>query len=473
MVHMLRLLTACFALLTLASAVTAHDQRQRSPNVVVIISDDAGYGDFGAYGGKQIPTPNIDAIAQSGVLFTQGYVCASVCHPSRAGLLTGRYPHRFGQEYNGPNRPESGFSRDQMGLDVAEKTIADAFQELGYRTMEIGKWHMGKADQFNPLQRGFDECFLIESGNRSYFPYKQEVGTSKRIFRNRDMVPEQEIEYVTDSLSDAAVEFIDRQQQTPFFMYLSYTAVHTPMHGKEEDLQAFHEISNKTRRTYAAMFKAMDEGIGRVREAIERNGLTDDTLVVFINDNGGPPGNASNNGPLRGVKGTHFEGGNRVAYLMTLPGVLPAGVTYDQPVSSLDILPTTLAAAGAEPQGHKSLDGVNLLPYLTGEKTERPHPTLYWRRPPGAAIRHGDWKLLRVAGLPTMLFDLANDVGESVDMSHVHPEKTAELAEMLTAWEKDLAPPKWTEGERWANIQRRKHKEAMVDIRRATPTDAQ
>ena len=435
-----------------------------SPNVIVIVSDDAGYADFGAYGGTQFPTPHFDRLAERGVRFTQGYVAASVCHPSRAGLLTGRYPHRFGQEFNGPTSPLPGYTPDQMGLDVDEHTIGDVFRAVGYRTIEIGKWHMGGQPQFNPLRRGFDECFLIQSGNRSYFPYDKPPKDSKRIFRNTVPVPEHEIAYVTDALTDAAVEFIERRSGQPFFMYLSYTAVHTPMQGKPEDLEHFRHIQDKRRRTYAAMFKAMDEGLGRVQGALEAHGISDDTLIVFINDNGGPSGNGSSNAPFRGVKGTHLEGGNRVAYTMTWPAGIEGGRTFDDPVSALDILPTTIAAAGGAPTSDRPIDGVNLLPYLTGQAEGRPHETLYWRRGPGAAIRDGDWKLLRVDTLPAMLFDLASDPTENLNLAERHPEVVERLSAKLEAWEATLAPPKWTTGERWAQKQIDKHRDATRDV---------
>ena len=437
------------------------------PNVVVIVSDDAGYRDFGAFGGRQIPTPHVDQLAADGIRCRQGYVCASVCHPSRVGLLTGRYPHRFGQEFNGPGEPAEGYGPEDMGLDVGERTLGDAFQASGYQTFEVGKWHMGRLPQFHPLRRGFDHCFSIASGNRSYFPISRNPKPAKRIVRDRQPVPEEDIVYVTDTLADAAVDYINAASEKPFLLYVAFTAVHTPMQAKASDIDAFSGIQNRRRRVYAAMMKAMDDGIGRIINTLKERKLYENTLVIFINDNGGPETNASDNGDLRGVKGTHFEGGNRVPFVISWPQRWQPGV-YDHPVSALDVLPTTVAAIGSDYRSAKPLDGVNLVPYLEGTDTGRPHPTLYWRRFPGAAIRDGDWKLLRVDQLPTMLFNLADDPGESINLAGVHPDKVRALTAKLEAWEAEMPISKWTEGERWEKNQRKKHAEAMAGIRSPT-----
>ena len=429
------------------------------PNIVVIVTDDAGYIDFGAYGGAQIPTPHIDSIARNGVRFTQGYVTASVCAPSRAGLLTGRYQQRFGHEFNGPNDPVPGYSLDDMGLDPSEVTVAEALREEGYRTMAVGKWHMGTQERFHPSRHGFDEFFGMLSGGRSYFPIKTEkIAAGRALLRNRDVVPEQEVTYTTDMFSDEAVSFIRRTKEQPFFLYLAYNAVHTPMHAKEEDLAAFPEIEDELRRIYAAMTRSLDEGVGRVLDALDQEGLADDTLLFFINDNGGATNNGSNNGPLRGMKGSKWEGGIRVPFMVRWPGKVPAGMTFDRPVSSLDILATSVNAAQGSLKGDSNLDGVNLLPFLDGRVVGDPHEMLFWRRGVAAAVRAGDWKLIRSESNPTLLFDLAQDLGETENLAPQHPGLVNELLAALEAWERDLAPPKWTEGEKWERNQIMKHR---------------
>ena len=443
------------------------------PNVVVIITDDAGYADFACYGGKQIPTPNIDAIARAGVRLTQAYVSASVCGPSRAGLMTGRYQQRFGHEFNGPGRPQPDYTRADMGLDLRERTFGDAMKALGYRTMAIGKWHLGMGEAYHPLSRGFDEFFGMLGGSRSYFPIRGSVSTGARMMRNRQPVPESELTYTTDDFTAEAVSFIRRNRSRPFFLYLSYNAVHTPMHPRADLLARVKDVEPKARRAYAAMTLALDEGVGKVLAALDESRSADNTLVVLINDNGGATNNASDNGPLRGMKGSKWEGGIRVPMILRFPGHVPAGKTYDAPVISLDILPTCVAAAGARPHGAKGrkLDGVDLLPYLTGRRPGAAHETLFWRRGPAAAVRSGPWKLLRVRGNPTLLFHLGHDLGETKDLAARHPEVVARMTADLARWEKQLAPPKWVEGDRWQRNQVLKHRMDVVgrDAERRLP----
>ncbi len=450
---------AALLIVCLASACSAAEK----PNVIVIITDDMGYIDLGVTGSKDVPTPNMDQLANDGVRFTQGYVTASVCCPSRAGLLTGRYQQRFGHEFNNFAIPINGFGKDDMGLHVDEKTIGDAFGANGYRTMMVGKWHMGDGPKYFPLNRGFDEMFGLKAGSRSYWPIKN-PRDSHAIYKDFDVIDESNLTYLTDNLTTAAVDFIDRHHDKPFFMYLSYTAPHGPMHAKESDLEALARIKDRKRRTYAAMMKSLDEGVGKVRQTLARHGLTENTLIVFINDNGGATGNGSDNGPYRGMKGSKWEGGVRVPYFITWPGRLPKGQTYDHPVSALDIMPTTLAAVGAEWDSALPLDGVNLVPYITGQSTGRPHDTLYWRRGVAAAVRDGDWKLIRSQGNPDLLFNLADDPGERENLADQHPQRVAQLKAKLSAWEKDLAPPRWTEGEKWQRFQVLKHR-MEVDTR--------
>ncbi|MBI9018671.1 MAG: sulfatase-like hydrolase/transferase [Phycisphaerae bacterium] len=443
----------------------------RKPNILVIISDDAGYIDFGCFGGKQFPTPNIDRFARRAVRCTNGYVTASVCGPSRAGLMTGRYQQRFGHEFNGPSSPTPGFTKEDMGLDTQEKTIAQHIKPLGYKTMALGKWHLGSLEKYHPLQRGFDEFYGFLGGSRSYFPLeKKQQNVNAAMRRGDEKIDEvAEIKYLTDDLTAAAIDFIDRNKQEPFFMYLAYNAVHAPMHGKEEIIDQFGEISPKGRRIYAAMTTSLDIGVGKVMDCLAKNKIDKDTLIIFINDNGGATVNSSDNGPLRGMKGSKWEGGIRVPYMLSWKGQLPEGVTYDKPVSSLDILPTAIAAAGGKAEA--KLDGVNLLPYLTGDKKGQPHEILFWRRGVAAAVRQGKWKLIRVKSNPDLLFDLEKDLGETTNIAGKYPQKVKELLAELTNWEKDFPLPKWTEGKYWEDNQIRKHQMDVIgrDMERKYP----
>ena len=424
------------------------------PNVIVILADDAGYADFGVYGSAEFRPPNIDALAHRGIRFTQGYVTASVCAPSRAGLITGRYQQRFGSEFNLPGRSPTAAEAEGRGVALAERTIADYMKDLGYTTAAFGKWHMGETPRHHPNRRGFDEFFGFLSGSRSYFPYPEEQQRASKIFLRND-TPQLEAGYTTDRLTDEAVSFIERHRDRPFFIYLAYNAVHTPMDAKQEQEALFGHIEDERRRKLAAMTLALDEGIGHIMGQLDDLGLTENTLVFFINDNGGARGNASSNGSLQGWKGDKFEGGIRVPFIVQWPGTLPEGVVYEQPVSSLDILPTTLAAAGGTLPGN--LDGVNLLPYLRGEQSERPHETLFWRRGVIAAVRAGDWKLIRIEGYPDMLFNLADDPDERNNVIEQEPERYQALTAALAAWEEGLEEPRWTEAPRWRQAQLDRH----------------
>ena len=436
----------------------------RPPHIVVIVSDDAGYGDFGCYGGSEIPTPAIDQLAASGVRFTQSYVTASVCCPSRAGLLTGRYQQRFGHEFNNPHKPEPGFTQADMGLDLDEQTIGDHLQELGYRTACIGKWHMGIEEHHDPTNRGFDESFGIRGGSRSYWSSKKIKGGGHALRANGEIVPERRISYLTDEFTDAAVDFIDRTleaEDEPLFLYLAYTAPHTPMHAKPDDLAHFEKIRHTKRRIYAAMTKALDDGIAKVRATLQRHEVLDETLIVFINDNGGATNNGSDNGAMRGMKGSKWEGGIRVPMILAWPaGDVPPETVYDRPVSALDVLPTAVRAAGGDPASN--LDGVDLVPFVAGRDKGYPHETLFWRRGVAAACRKGDWKLIRSDGNPDLLFNLADDPREMKNLASQHPVKVAELRTDLSDWEGELEPPRWKEGAKWERFQKLKHRMEVV-----------
>ncbi len=432
------------------------------PNVIVILSDDAGYADFGHSGCPDIPTKHIDELAREGVVCTQAYVTASVCCPSRAGLMTGRYQQRFGHECNGPGKPQPGYTAEQMGMETSEKTLGDAMKARGYTTMALGKWHLGSQKQFHPLERGFDRFYGFLGGSRSYFPLKKANVNSALRDGDTPVSEEQRIRYLTDDLTDEAMRFIRQNRDNPFFIYLAYNAVHTPMHALPQDIEKFDEIQDKRRRVYAAMTASLDKNVGRLVDCLGELDIDKDTLVMFVNDNGGATNNGSDNGRLRGMKGSKFEGGIRVPFILRWPGRLPKGASYDHPVSTLDILPTAVAAAGGDYQAPKPLDGVNLLPYLAGRRTDAPHEILFWRRAKAAAVRKGPWKLIYVKENPPLLFNLDDDVSETKNLADLHPDKVQELLRRLKSWESGLIPPKWLEGAVWERNQVLKHRMEVV-----------
>jgi arylsulfatase A-like enzyme len=436
------------AIATVAITATLASAESKKPNVIVIIADDLGYGDLGVQGCKDIPTPNVDRLAQTGTRFTSGYVSCPYCSPTRAGLLTGRYGVRFGHEFNpGP----AAKNNQQFGLSLKETTIADRFKSAGYRTALVGKWHEGHDEAFVPTKRGFDEFFGFLGGAHDYFkPGKDQ----NAIYRNTEAVDEKE--YLTDAFSREALSFIDRNKTNPFFLYLAFNAVHLPAQATEKYLARFPTITDPKRKTYAAMLSGLDDAVGNVLSKLKESNLDEDTLIFFISDNGGPPANGSTNGPLNGQKATTWEGGIRVPYFVRWPGKLPAGQVIDQPVIQLDILPTALAAAGVEIKPEWKLDGVNLLPLIRGESKETVHPVLYWRFGKQIAIRAGDWKLVKPAGRPAdveaegiartegaFLFNLKDDIGEKKDLAAANPEKVKELGELWANWNKELVPATW------------------------------
>jgi arylsulfatase A-like enzyme len=407
------------------------------PNILIIVGDDMGYADIGVHGCKDIPTPHIDSLAKNGVRCTSGYVSGPYCSPTRAGLLTGRYQQRFGHEFNPGPSPEG-----DIGLPLTETTIADRLKAAGYATGMVGKWHLGDSEKFHPLSRGFQEYYGFLGGARSFFPIEGATNAGQKMYRNREVLPENE-PYTTDTFAREATAFIDRHAKEPWFLYLTFNAVHTPMHATDKYLARFKDVQPEGRRTYCAMMSAMDDAIGAVLKKLDDSKLTENTLVFFVSDNGGPPGNSSNNGVLRGNKAQTWEGGIRVPYLVQWKGQLPAGKTYEQPVIQLDLHPTALAAAGVEAKDAK-FDGVNLLPYLQNKVTAPPHETLYWRFGDQMAIRHGNHKLVVGRGEEKpMLFDLAADISESKDLTPQQPQVAKDLQARYDAWTATLEKPRW------------------------------
>jgi arylsulfatase A-like enzyme len=413
------------------------------PNVVVIVGDDMGYADVGFHGCRDIPTPHLDALAKSGVRFSSGYVTGPYCSPTRAGLLTGRYQQRFGHEFNPGGKSDHG-------LPPAVPTLVERFRAAGYRTALVGKWHLGETPAQHPQRRGFDEFFGFLGGAHDYF---RPAGIL------RGTAPAGPQPYLTDALAREAVGYIDRNKANPFFLYLAFNAVHTPMQADDARLAKFAGIADRQRRTYAAMMTAMDDAIGAVVTKLAAEKLTGNTLVAFVSDNGGPTMkgvtvNGSANTPLRGSKRTTLEGGVRVPFVVAWPGTVPAGATDNRPVIQLDLLPTALAAAGVNAEPAWNLDGVNLLPYLTGAEKGDPHPALFWRFAGQMAVRRGNWKLVRYdraadgdAGLSAAkLYDLGSDIGEATDRAAEQPAKVAELQAAWDRWNKGNVAPLWGGG---------------------------
>jgi len=420
-------------LLLLVGAVTLTAAESRKPNVLVFLSDDVGYAEYGFQGSKDIPTPHIDSIAKNGVRFTQGYVSGPYCSPTRAGLMTGRYQTRFGHEFN------SAASRTN-GLSLAETTIATRFQALGYKTCAIGKWHLGVAPEFRPMARGFDEFY----GTLANTPFFKPTN-----FIDSRLSPEvREMNdpnfYTTDAFAERAVDWLERSKDGPWLLYVPFNAQHAPLQATEKYLARFPQIADAKRRTFAAMMSAMDDAVGRVLGKVREIGQEEQTLIWFLCDNGGPTASTtSRNDPLRGFKATTWEGGVRVPFCVQWKGRLPAGATYESPIIQLDILPTSLAAAGAPADPAWKLDGVNLLPFLTSENKTRPHQTLYWRFGEQMAIHHGDLKLVkaRLGGPTPELYDLAADISEAKNLAAAQPEKVAELQAIWDKWNTEQAAP--------------------------------
>lgn len=462
---------------TLAISLSGNESR---PNVIFIIADDLGYGELGCQNpATDVPTPAIDSIANNGVRFTNGYVSAPFCAASRAGLITGRYQTRFGFEFNpiGPRNEDP-----DAGLPVNQKTLADLLRdEAGYTTALVGKWHLGGTAHFHPMRRGFDEFFgFLHEGH--YFrpaPYpgmttwlrrktlpggqsgrwisqdgslifsdhlgrnEPEYDADNPIFQNGQPIVERE--NLTDAFTREAIHFIRRcGNERPYFLCLTYNAVHSPIQGENAYLEKLAGIEDIHRRLFAAMLSHLDDSVGKVLDAVKEAGTLENTLIVFLSDNGGPTRElTSRNTPFRGEKGQLYEGGIRVPFLMQLPGKIEAGQVYDKPVISLDLFPTALALAGVK--AGDSLDGVDLLTYLQDKRSGSPHDTLFWRVGNAAALRSGDWKLVRspVKGAEGIweLYDLGTDPGEKNNLAG--PE-SGKLKELTGTWERyngEMIPP--------------------------------
>jgi arylsulfatase A-like enzyme len=427
------------AALTAAFLFTVAFNAHAKPNIVIFLADDEGYGELGCQGNKEIPTPNIDSIAAGGIRFTQGYVSGPYCSPTRAGLMTGRYQTRYGHEFN------PGPMRSGTGLPLSETTMATRLKALGYATCCVGKWHLGYDPEFRPMNRGFDEFY----GTLANTPFIKPLRfVDSRMSPDPIEITDPKF-YTTDAYAARAVDWIEKHKAGPFFLYLPFNAQHAPLEATAKYLDRFKHIADEKRRIFAAMMSAKDDAVGRVLAKVNEIGQEENTIVWYLTDNGGPTAQTtSKNDPLRGFKSTTWEGGVRVPFMVQWKGKLPAGKVYEQPIIQLDILPTCIAASGSEAAADWKLDGVNLLPYLLGQNSQRPHQTLYWRFGEQMAIRHGDMKLVKARDISApALFNLATDISEKNDLAASQPEKVAELKGLWDKWNAELKPPLWEPGD--------------------------
>lgn len=455
-------------LLTLSFAATSCKKEEKivknipnsPPNIIFIFADDMGYGDAGCYGDTNlVPTPNIDRLANEGVRFTDGYVTAPLCAPARYGVLTGVYQQKFGVRWN----VDAAFDLSQYGVvEEGEETrlrkpievISEPLERAGYSTVMLGKWNLMKYPKTT-----FDESYSVMHFVGDYF--KDENGNYKGV----DGVPSEHAksralwasekeggEYLTDRIGRQATEYIDRNKDNPFFMYIAFNAPHTPLHAKEALKKQVAHLPTEAQKLYGAMQISMDENIGKILNSLDENGLTENTIVAFLSDNGATfayPVNwpadweqemLGSNGNLRGHKAQMYEGGIRIPYIIRYPKVLKAGQVYTEPVSALDLYPTFCEVAGATPNHQNELDGVNLLPYLQGEQTGSPHDVLYWYGSNKGAVRQGDYKYWNYKGR-SELYNLATDISETNDLSESMPEVKKELEEKYHAFIESLPPP--------------------------------
>ncbi len=453
-----RTIGALLAALSLQMAIStscvdsSRPQDTSPPHVVIIMADDLGWQDLGFTGCKDIPTPHLDRLASQGVIFDDAHVSASVCAPSRTGFTLGRYQQREGCEGNG---------RAGQGLPMEDvRTFPGLMKVAGYETVCIGKWHMGQEEGRHPMKQGYEHFSGFLGGSRSYRPIQK---TSQAHALQRDWFPvdESEVDYLTDWLTqEACARIRARDEKRPMMLVINYNAPHTPMHARKDDLERFAHIEDKRRRTYAAMVWRMDQGIGEVLDELDKQDMSENTMVVFFSDNGGATTNASDNGPWRGMKGSKWEGGHRVPFVIRWPGHLPAR-HFAHPIVTFDLLPTCLAAAGKP--APTWTDGVNLLPYLRGSIASAPHETLYWRRMVAAAVRDGSWKLVRIEqedaqGYDWHLIDLRNNPEETRDVLSSNRDVFERLKAGMDKWESQMQAPLWREGKRWERNQRFKHR---------------
>lgn len=467
-------------------------RQSNQPNIVLIVADDLGWNDISFYGGGvangTVPTPNIDAIARQGAALSQGMSSSAVCAPSRAALLTGRYATRFGFEFTPlPNgmadittrldrsivadfrRPlishldQPGVYQNDfnsMGMPQSELTIADLLKTEGYKTLHIGKWHLGSDNGSEPTGQGFDESLNLASllylpvdhpdvvnARQDFDPIDKFFWSVARYSMNFNEGARFAAEgYLTDYLTREAVSAIETNKNQPFFLYLAHWAPHSPLQALKADYDAVAHIENHTERVYAAMIRALDRGVGEVTDALRENGLEDNTIVIFTSDNGGAHylGLPNINQPYRGWKTTFFGGGIRVPFFIKWPAVIEPGTDYSRFTHHTDVLPTILAAAGGQLPEDRVIDGVNLLPYLNGDINSDPHQALFWRSGHYQVVMTDGWKLQRTDRPDRIwLFNLNDDPTEQIELSSQYPDRVAAMISLLDAHNAELPDPMW------------------------------
>jgi arylsulfatase A-like enzyme len=424
--HLLALLSLCLACSALTPA-----QGVRKPNVIFILVDDMGYADLSSYGSKDIRTPNIDRLAKEGVKLTQAYSNGPVCTPTRAALMTGRYQQRVGLEWAIPAGVKD------PGLPVEETSLARMLKNNGYATALIGKWHLGYKPEFSPNAHGFDEYFGIPSGNVDMYSHQEINGTHSLYEQDKETFVEG---YLTEHFAKRSVEFVKRQKNNPFFLYLAFNAVHWPFQqpNRPDTVRTRETWLTGTRTDYIAMMHSVDIAVGQVLDTLDQQGIAKDTLVIFTSDNGGE--RLSDMGPYFNTKGTLWEGGIHVPGLARWPASLPKGKVSNQVAITMDWTATILAAAGVKPE--RQLDGINLLPMLQNKQPEQER-TLCWRIDRAGfrqqAIRSGKWKLVtQPTSVDVLLFDLERDPGERRNLFYEHQDKVKELRTKLVEWDKEM-----------------------------------
>lgn len=416
-------------LLVLASVVLALDR----PSVLLVVSDDQGYADISCHPHPpEVSTPHLDRIATEGARMTSGYASCPVCAPTRAGILTGRYPQRFGFYTAADSR---------TGLPVSETTLAELLRKAGYATGVFGKWHLGFEPRFRPLERGFDTFYgFLGHGGHDYFDLSI-LDDIRSIYLDR--VPINDSGYLTRNITRRAVDFIEENRDRPFFAYVPYNAVHNPVQAPEDYVQRFSNPDPK-RNTYLAMLAVLDEGVGDLLAALDRLDLSDRTLVIFLSDNGGAQGTTANNGALRAYKHSLYEGGIRVPFLLRWPGRIPPGTVSDEPVISMDVFSTILSAAGVEAGPDRIIDGRDLVAGLTGGHESPTHDALFWNwidrdAQYGWAVRKGKWKLVATRR-GVELYDLQADLSETRNLAESEPAVLGQLRDRYESWQAGVVP---------------------------------
>ncbi|RCL65632.1 MAG: hypothetical protein DBW79_05485 [Cryomorphaceae bacterium] len=434
------------------------------PNILIILADDAGYSDFGFMGSDEIKTPNLDKLASDGVTFNNAYVSASVCSPSRAGLLTGMYQQRFGHECNLDSDVNNSFDPNQI-------TIAEALKTKGYRTGLIGKWHLGDKKQNHPLNNGFDYFWGFISGARNYFynPSEESRNSIRNVVENNS--PTKFDGYLTDVLGDKAVDFIEKNHQSnsPFFLFLSFNAPHTPMQAKKEVLEKFKD---NPRKVYASMMWSMDEAIGSVINELKENGQYNNTIIYFLSDNGATSSKSSSSPfPFKGWKGNQYEGGIKTPMIMTWKNKIKPNTQFNGFISSLDIFKTSLEVSNVDKSSMKNADGKNIMISLNNKTIE--NEDLFWRKDKMATVRSGNYKLIRLNDTSTVLYNIKKNYYEDLDLKTKESNIHDSLFKKLSNWEMSLIKPNWIENKNWNIVTEMIYQDLMSnkEIRAFSPKD--